>query len=1015
MESFRMNTTNKQSSNIQHPVKHMMPPIQQQFSKQAIDLKKDSEKLQNDQERLSNLHSKLHKEAEKIRNWKNEKDMELKQKDRSLSDALQTIDSLRKSIYELQVQNESFSTKLHQTELEKVETEQNIKTVREMANILRDQLISLENRIIKGEQDKETINQVTQSFLEENQILLLKFQDLDISKNAMVEKYSKQVQNIEASYTEKVKSLESGIHHLENQVVSLIELKTNHEKSIKEYGTKLIANEELIESLNNQLNISVNKLHQAEQILNAHQKSLAETSASFFEVSQKLNNCNEKLLEAENLYKLAQSEIDAKDIHAKEVENIYTNEIVSLQNDIKNLSLTLNQTKIEFEKVNEQMKRKEEEIIDLSKKLKLMTILLNETEKKLDKANLLISEMELSKKNNLQTIVNCENELFNVKENFKSVIDDNATLNLKILELNESLLKQELEKKEYQSQIQNMEVDLEKLNEYDRDRKRLQVEYENQVEYTKLHIGSLDTTIAELKLKNNELENETIKLSKENCILLSKVEQLQYSIEEKVFTLNEQQKQHDALTTEIFELKKTNKEQETIFNELKDKEIENELNLKNELADREKKSEDLGIKTKSLQNQINNKAKQLKYIEKECKSLKIQLKSKIEKIEKHEEQLKVSADEITSSNAKLLDCTKKLETAEKELGLMISRCDNEQREFCLTLEHYKIENDKIVESYEKDNSAMKQQIEELQKSFSDKIDNLRNQLKEAIQLNEYQKIKILQLEENLSKMSSLEFRNQELEKSIKELSHQVDLERSNCYQIQAEYEQKLKSQTVDSHIKDHKFRVEEIVDVNQLYKFSPAKENFSTKDRLVPTTPHIRMGTSAPITPQSILRGSQSKRGKRVLFTGMHDKENSILMDTNEFDERPPKTPAFNEVLLENKSNSTKHNTRYSPNPCLVQQLRRENRTDANVLKKNSDYKKLGETKSPNVDTLIEAHFNVVNKTKQLFNSQARLQSNINKSSFKTKAKRVVTKMKNSSAEQNLSWFDTDSVFGFDS
>nr|XP_047127930.1 synaptonemal complex protein 1 isoform X2 [Hydra vulgaris] len=954
MESFRMNTTNKQSLNIiQHPVKHMMPPMQQQFSKQAIDLKKDSEKLQNDQERLSNLHSKLHKEAEKIRNWKNEKDMELKQKDRSLSDALQTIDSLRKSIYELQVQNESFSTKLHQTELEKVETEQNIKTVREMANILREQLISLENRIIKGEQDKETINQVTQSFLEENQILLLKFQDLDISKNAMVEKYSKQVQNMEANYTEK--------------------------------------------------------------ILNTHQKSLAETSASFFEVSQKLNNCNEKLLEAENLYKLAQSENDAKDIHAKEVENIYTNEIVSLQNDIKNLSLTLNQTKIEFEKVNEQIKSKEEEIKDLSKKLKSMTILLNETEEKLDKANQLISEMELSKKNNLQAIVNCENELFNVKENFKSVIDDNATLNLKILELNEFLLKHEVEKKEYQSQIQNMEVDLERLNEYDRDRKRMQVEYENQIEYTKLHIGSLDTTIAELKLKNNEFENETIKLSKENCILLSKVEQLQYSIEEKVFTLSEQQKQHNALITEIFELKKTNKEQETILNELKDKEIENELNLKNELADREKKSEDLGIKTKSLQSQINNKAKQLKSIEKECKSLKIQLKSKIEKIEKHEEQLKVSADEITSSNAKLLDCTKKLETAEKELGLMISRCDNEQREFCLTLEHYKIENDKIVESYEKDNSAMKQQIEELQKSFSDKVDSLRNQLKEAIQLNEYQKIKILQLEENLSKMSSLEFRNQELEKLIKELSHQVDLERSNSHQIQAEYEQKLKSQAVDSHVKDHKFRVEEIVDVNQLYKFSPAKENFSTKDRLVPTTPHIRMGTSAPITPQSILRSSQSKRGKRVLFTGMHDKENSILMDTNEFDERPPKTPAFNEVLMENKSNSTKHNTRYSPNPCLVQQLRCENRTDANVLKKNSDYKKLGETKSPNVDTLIEAHFNVVNKTKQLFNSQARLQSDINKSSFKNKAKRVAAKMKNSSAEQNLSWFDADSVFGFDS
>ena len=146
-----MHTINKQSFNtIQHPAQQMLPPTQQQFTKHAIDLKKDSEKLQNDQERLSSLHSKLHKEAEKIRNWKNEKEIELKQKDRSLSDALQTIESLRKSIYELQVQNESYSTKLHQTELEKEETEQNIKTVREMANMLRDQMINLESRIVKG-------------------------------------------------------------------------------------------------------------------------------------------------------------------------------------------------------------------------------------------------------------------------------------------------------------------------------------------------------------------------------------------------------------------------------------------------------------------------------------------------------------------------------------------------------------------------------------------------------------------------------------------------------------------------------------------------------------------------------------------------------------------------------------------------------------------------------------------------------------------------------------------------
>ena len=36
-----------------------------------------------------------------------------------------------------------------------------------------------------------------------------------------------------------------------------------------------------------------------------------------------------------------------------------------------------------------------------------------------------------------------------------------------------------------------------------------------------------------------------------------------------------------------------------------------------------------------------------------------------------------------------------------------------------------------------------------------------------------------------------------------------------------------------------------------------------------PTTPKIPAACNAPVTPQSILRNSQSNRGKRVLFTGL--------------------------------------------------------------------------------------------------------------------------------------------------
>lgn len=148
----------------QHKSQFQIP--QQQITKPVVDVSKDTEKLQNDQQRLSSLHNKLHKEAEKIRQWKSEKEMELKQKERNLSEAIHTIDSLRKSVIELQFKNEEYSGKLQDKELEKAETEQKLHTVREMANVLRDQMVQLENRISKGKfsfsffhLDDEMINQ----------------------------------------------------------------------------------------------------------------------------------------------------------------------------------------------------------------------------------------------------------------------------------------------------------------------------------------------------------------------------------------------------------------------------------------------------------------------------------------------------------------------------------------------------------------------------------------------------------------------------------------------------------------------------------------------------------------------------------------------------------------------------------------------------------------------------------------------------------------------------------------
>lgn len=143
-------TFSRQQQQQQPQQQQQFQAPQQQFSKPVVDVAKDFEKLQNDQSRLASLHTKLHKEAEKIRNWKSEKEMELKHKDKSLHEANGAIENLRKSIIELQFQNEDFSSKLQEKEIEKAETEQKLHTVREMANVLRDQMVQLEKRVKQG-------------------------------------------------------------------------------------------------------------------------------------------------------------------------------------------------------------------------------------------------------------------------------------------------------------------------------------------------------------------------------------------------------------------------------------------------------------------------------------------------------------------------------------------------------------------------------------------------------------------------------------------------------------------------------------------------------------------------------------------------------------------------------------------------------------------------------------------------------------------------------------------------
>ena len=58
--------------------------------------------------------------------------------------------------------------------------------------------------LVSAETDKDELNDVNQKMINENQALVLKFQELDINQATLIEKYSKQIANMEEKHEEKV-------------------------------------------------------------------------------------------------------------------------------------------------------------------------------------------------------------------------------------------------------------------------------------------------------------------------------------------------------------------------------------------------------------------------------------------------------------------------------------------------------------------------------------------------------------------------------------------------------------------------------------------------------------------------------------------------------------------------------------------------------------------------------------------------------------------------------------------
>ncbi|XP_020614715.1 synaptonemal complex protein 1-like [Orbicella faveolata] len=242
---------------------------------------KETEKVEKDMaqsaERIHTLHTRLHQEAEKIRKWEMSTEIEIKEKEKKLQEAVQTIDSQRKSILDLQFQNESLSSKLQEELASREEVEHKIVSTRDMCNALKDHVAKVEENIHRGEADRDELRFEDSKRIEQFQELVIRFQDLQIEHtakhNEMKTKFEEQRQVHEEfvmDYTEKLEKAESQIQLLENDT-------KRKETQISTMEAALDKSKEESTSLGHELALLQDKLKKFESIITSQQVQIQNT------------------------------------------------------------------------------------------------------------------------------------------------------------------------------------------------------------------------------------------------------------------------------------------------------------------------------------------------------------------------------------------------------------------------------------------------------------------------------------------------------------------------------------------------------------------------------------------------------------------------------------------------------------------------------------------------------------------------------------------------------------------
>ncbi|GFY51228.1 uncharacterized protein TNIN_51101 [Trichonephila inaurata madagascariensis] len=301
---------------------------------------------------LNSVHTKLFAGVEEIQRWKTSVEMESRQKNKKVEELLQTIELQRKTILDLQLQNENISYQLSDEMQQRSFVIEKLHSTKELCSALKKHYNTLEKHYEYRNKIEETINTADSKRLKAIETLQIEFEKVCRDHSEKIGYLNDAL----ASETNKALNLKEAFEQQltisENEKESLCSMIENYQLQIQKLSnevdeeknkTKLFIEEK------NALKLNVQELEE----LNAkHVSSLEEVKENLRVLqNEKLENENKLLSEnkrIKNLQEECEEHLTAAILHKKELEET----VVLLKDTIANLESKIShmETKVEEEK-----------------------------------------------------------------------------------------------------------------------------------------------------------------------------------------------------------------------------------------------------------------------------------------------------------------------------------------------------------------------------------------------------------------------------------------------------------------------------------------------------------------------------------------------------------------------------------------------------------------------------------------------------------------------------------------